>query len=187
MKSLIITRCSTDETRQDVELQIKPCVEYAVKQGWEYEVLDYYGSASKSIPEKLQQALDLVAQRKYDIVLVYSMDRFSRLHPSITEKMLNHITDCKVRFISILENLDSSNPLIWFTMKGMWIYFANLYSVNLSIKVKAGMEKAKQEGKPIGRPKGSKDKRQRSKKGYYNRKYKFDLNKGNKLRPLNLT
>jgi len=33
MKAIILCRCSTDETRQDVELQIKPCVEYATKQG----------------------------------------------------------------------------------------------------------------------------------------------------------
>lgn len=180
MKAIILCRCSTDETRQDTELQIKPCKEYAEKQGWNYEVVDYYGSASKQIPDKLQQVLDLIAQRKYDVLIVYSMDRFSRLHPRITEKMLNHVTDCKCRFISILENLDSDNAMMWYAMKGLWIYFANLYSVNLSIKVKEGMKKAKLEGKPIGRPKGAVDKKERTKKGYYNRKYKFKLNENNK-------
>lgn len=176
MKAIIISRCSTDETRQDVKLQTEPCIEYCKKNNWEYEVLEYYGSASKGIPQELQKVLDRIAKREFDIVLVYSMDRFSRQKPSVTERMLNHITDCKCRFISILENLDSDNPMIWYSMKGMWLYFANLYSVNLSIKVKAGMEKAKKEGKPIGRPKGSMDKKQRAKKGYYNRVYNF---KGN--------
>lgn len=180
MKAIIVCRCSTDETRQDVELQIKPCTEYAQKQGWTYDVVDYYGSASKGIPDKLQQVLDLIAQRAYDVLIVYSMDRFSRLKPSITEKMLNHITDCKCRFISLQENLDSDNPMIWYCFKGLWIYFANQYSLNLSDKVKRGMSKAKEEGKPIGRPKGSMDKKQRSKKGYYNRKYKFKLNEESK-------
>ena len=179
-KALIICRCSTDETRQDVELQIKPCKEYADKQGWDYDVVSYYGSASKEIPEKLQQAMDILPKKEYDIFLTYSMDRFSRLPPRITERLLNYILDCKVRFISILENLDSDNAMTWYTMKGMWIYFANLYSINLSIKVKAGMQKAKEQGKPIGRPKGSKDKKERTKKGYYNRKYKFKLNEGSK-------
>jgi DNA invertase Pin-like site-specific DNA recombinase len=186
MKAIILCRCSTDEVRQDTELQIKPCKEYCEKQGWSYDVVDYYGSASKIIPERLQEVLNLIAQRKYDVIVVYSMDRFSRLHPRITEKMLNHITECKCRFISILEGLDSENLMMWYAMKGLWIYFANLYSVNLSIKIKAGMLKAKAEGKPIGRKKGSKDKRVRSKKGYYNRKYKFKLNKESKVSPLNL-
>ncbi len=180
MKALLINRCSTDETRQSVELQTKPCVEYCNRNGWSYDLISYYGSASKKIPDELQKALDLIAQKKYDVLIVYSMDRFSRLHPSITEKMLNHITESKCRFITILEGLDSDNTMMWYAMKGLWIYFANLYSTNLSIKVKAGMKKAKLEGKPIGRPVGSKDKRIRSKKGYYNRKYKFKLNEGSK-------
>ncbi len=180
MKALILNRCSTDETRQSVELQTKPCIEYCNKNELEYDIISYYGSASKRIPNELQQALDLVTQKKYDILIVYSMDRFSRLHPRITEKLLNHITECGCRFVSILENLDSDNTMSWYTMKGMWLYFANLYSVNLSIKVKEGMRKAKAEGKAIGRPKGSKDKRVRSKKGYYNRKYNFKVNEGSK-------
>jgi len=180
-KAIIITRCSTDETRQSVELQVKPCKEYCERNGWEFDVISYYGSASKRVPDKLKEVLDMIAQKKYSILVVYSMDRFSRLHPSITEKMLNHVTDCKCRFISILENLDSDNSMTWYAMKGMWIYFSNLYSLNLSIKVKEGMRKAKLEGKPIGRPKGAKDKRIRSKKGYYNRKRKFDLNGGRKV------
>ncbi len=180
MKAIIITRCSTDESKQDVENQIKPCKEYAERNNWEYDIVKYYGSASKKIPDELQRVLDLIAQRKYNIVLVYSMDRFSRLHPRITEKLLNHITECEARFVSILENLDSDNTMMWYAMKGLWIYFANLYSVNLSIKVKEGMKRAKEKGKPIGRPKGSKDKKQRTKKGYYNRKYNFKLNSGGK-------
>lgn len=187
MKALIICRCSTDETRQSVDLQIKPCTEYAIKQGWEFDVLYYYGSASKGIPPELQQALDLIAQRKYDIVLVYSMDRFSRLKPSITEKILNHIQDCKTRFISIQENLDSDNPMVWYCFKGLWIYFANQYSLNLSDKVKKGMARAKEQGKVLGRPMGAKDKKQRANKGYMNRKYKFELNQPTKQRGLYLT
>jgi len=173
MRAIIICRCSTDESKQDVQLQTKPCIDYVEKQGWAYDVVEYYGSASKGIPDKLQQVLNLIARRVYDILIVYSMDRFSRLKPSITERMLNHITDCKCRFISIQENLDSDNPMIWYCFKGLWIYFANQYSLNLSQKIKSGMEKAKAEGKPIGRKIGSKDKKPRSKKGYFQRKYKF--------------
>lgn len=175
MKAIIICRCSTDETRQSVELQIKPCIEYCQKQNWSYDVVDYYGSASKGIPAELQSVLDLIAQRKYDVLVCYSMDRFSRLNPRITEKMLNHIIDCKCRFISILENLDSDNEMMWYTIKGVWMWFANQYSLVLSEKVKAGMQRAKEKGVIVGRPKGSLDKKTRSKKGYYNRKTKFTL------------
>ena len=180
MKALILNRCSTDEKRQDVEINLIQLRKYCDEKKWEYDEFSYYGSASKKIPNELQEVLNLLTTRKYQILIVYSMDRFSRLHPRITEKILNHIEECGVRFISIQENLDSDNKMTWYSMKGMWIYFANLYSVNLSKKVKLGMARAKDKGKPIGRPKGSKDKRKRSKKGYYNRKRKFSLNGGKK-------
>jgi hypothetical protein len=78
--------------------------------------------------------------------------------------------------------------MIWYCFKGIWLYFANLYSVNLSKKVRLGMESQKKKieedgfaiqrltGKKIyglGRPKGSTDKKPRSKKGYYKRVYDF--------------
>lgn len=193
--TIIILRCSTDENRQDVSLQLKPCEEYCERQGWTYDVLSYYASGSKGIPKQLQQVLDLIAKRQYKNIVVYSMDRFSRQTPSLTEKMLNHITDCKCRFISLQENLDSNNPMMWYCFKGLWLYFANLYSINLSKKVKLGMQSQKEKikkqgftiskrtGKKIisvGRPRGARDKKARAKKGYYNREYKFKVNSGNK-------
>lgn len=173
MRAIIWCRCSTDEKKQDVELQIKPCIEYCEKQGWAYDVKSEYVSGYKSIPEKLLLILNLIAKRNYQVMVVYSLDRFSRLRPSITEKMLNHIIDSKCRFISLQENLDSDNPMIWYCFKGLWIYFANQYSLNLSQKIKAGMKAAKEDGKPIGRKPGSKDKKKRNKKGYYKRVYDF--------------
>jgi len=178
MKALIYARCSTDETRQDVEIQLEELRKYCKRQGWEYEEVFEYGSGSKGTPPKLQEVLDRIAQRYYEVFIVHSLDRFSRQKPSVTEKMLNFIIDCKCRFISLQENLDSENKMSWYTMKGMWLYFANLYSVNLSKKVKLGMARAKEKGKHVGRPQGAKDKKPRSKKGYYNRKYKFNSKEG---------
>lgn len=176
MKAIIYARCSTDEKKQDVEVQLKQLREYCKKQEWEFDEVWEYSSGSKGLQEKLQQVLELISKRQYQIIVVHSLDRFSRMHPSITEKMLNHILDCKCRFISLQENLDSDNSMMWYSFKGLWLYFANQYSLKLSQKVKLGMERAKEKGVHVGRPKGSKDKRIRSKKGYYNRKGKLKLN-----------
>ena len=175
MRAIIYARCSTDESKQDVEVQLKQLREYWKNEGWEYDEVFEYASGSKDKQEKLKQVLDLIATKTYQVMVVYSLDRFSRLHPSITENILNHILDCKCRFISLQENLDSNNAMVWFTFKGMWLYFANQYSLNLSKKVKLGMERAKEKGIHIGRPSGSKDKKKRSNKGYVNRKYKFKV------------
>jgi DNA invertase Pin-like site-specific DNA recombinase len=175
MKAIIYARCSTDESRQDTEVQLKQLREYCEREGWEYDEKFEYASGSKGVPPVLQEILDLIAKRQYQIVLVHNLDRFSRLSPKITEQMLNFIVDCKCRFIALQNNLDSDSPISWYSMKGYFSYFSNVYSVNLSKKIKLGMENAKQKGKPIGRPKGSKDRKMRSKKGYYNHKRKFRL------------
>jgi len=174
MRAIIYARCSTDESKQDVEVQLKQLREYCNTQGWEYdEQFDYCSGSKKNLPPKLQKVLDLIVKRLYQVIIVYSMDRFSRQPPRVTEQMLNHITDCNCRFISIQENLDSENTQMWFSMKGIWLYLANQFSVNLSKKVKLGMERAKEKGIHCGRPKGSKDRKPRNKKGYYKRTYEF--------------
>jgi len=175
MKAIIYARCSTDEKKQDVEVQLKELRNYCKTNEWEFDEVFEYGSGSKGIPPKLQQVLNLIMKGQYKAIIVHSMDRFSRLKPSVTENMLNLITDSKCRFISIQENLDSNNQMLWYSMKGMWLYFANLYSLKLSEKVKLGMQRAKEKGIHVGRPKGSKDKKIRSKKGYYGRTRKFKL------------
>ena len=81
--------------------------------------------------------------------------------------MLNFVTERNCRFISMQENLDSDNEMLWYSFKGFLLYMNNLYSKNLSEKTKLGMQRAREKGKQIGRPIGSKDRKQRSKKGYF--------------------
>ncbi|MGD2072160.1 MAG: recombinase family protein [Candidatus Thorarchaeota archaeon] len=175
MRAIIYARCSTDDKKQDVEVQLKQLREYCQNNNWDYDEVSEYASGSKGVPPKLQQVLDLIAQRVYQIIIVHSLDRFSRLSPKVTEQMLNHIVDCDCRFIALSHNLDSDNEMTWYAFKGLFAYFSNLYSKQLSEKVKLGMERAREKGIHVGRPKGSRDKKPRIKKGYYNRKYKFKL------------
>lgn len=168
IKTIIYARCSTDEKKQDVEVQLKQLREYCVRQGWEYEEQYEYASGSKEIPETLRKILRLVKEKRYDVFLVYDLTRFSRLHPSTTNKMLDFIAKY-CRFVSLQDNIDSSDEIKWLIIKPIFQYMAWVYSKNLSEKVKLGMARAKEKGKAIGRPKGSKDSKERSKKGYYQR------------------
>lgn len=175
MRAIIYARCSTDESKQDVEVQLKQLREYCKNNNWNYDEVFEYASGSKGIPQKLQKVLDLITQRVYQVIIVHSLDRFSRQPPRVTEQLLNHITDCNCRFIAIGHNLDSDNEMTWYAFKGLFSYFSNMYSKQLSEKVKLGMERAREKGKHIGRPRGSLDKKQRSKKGYFKRTHKFKL------------
>lgn len=182
MRAIIYARCSTDETKQDVEVQLKELRRYCENEGLEFDELSDYGSGYKGIPDNLRKVLKLIDEGHYKILVVHSLSRFSRQHPKTTEKMLNFVTDRGCRFISMQEKLDSSNEMVWYSFKGFLIYMNNLFSKNLSEKTKLGMERineaikkdgyyiSKKTKKKItarGRPAGSKDKKPRSKKGYY--------------------
>ncbi len=169
MRAIIYARCSTDEKKQDVEIQIKELITYCGRQDWKYEIHKEYASGSKSIPDKLRKVLRLIRERHYDIFLVYDLSRFSRLHPSKTGKIMDFIVSNDCRFLSLQDNIDSDDDIKWLIIKPLFQYMAWVYSKNLSEKVKLGMEKAREKGIHIGRPAGSKDKKQRSKKGYYRR------------------
>lgn len=165
-RAIIYARCSTDESKQDVEVQLKELRTYCINKSWKFDELYDYGSSFKGVPDNLKKTLTLIDKGYYDVLIVHSLSRFSRQHPKTTEKLLNFVTD-RCRFISMQENLDSDNEMLWYSFKGFLIYMNNLYSKNLSEKTKLGMERARQKGKQIGRPAGSKDKKSRSKKGYY--------------------
>lgn len=184
MRTIIYARCSTDEKRQDVEIQLQQLREYCDRQGWNYDEHSEYSSGSKQIPNKLRKILRLIRERHYDIFLVYDLTRFSRLHPTTTSKMMDFIVGNKCRFISLQDNIDSNDEIKWIIVKPIFQYQAWVYSKNLSEKVKLGMAKknkeiaekgytvSKKTGKKItsiGRPPGSKDKKNRSRKGYYKR------------------
>ncbi len=183
MRAIVYSRCSTDEKRQDVEVQLQHLRDYSDKQGWKYDVVSEYSSGSKSIPDELRKVLRLVKERHYDVFLVYDLTRFSRLHPTTTSKMMDYIAKY-CRFLSLQDGIDSDDEIKWLIMKPMFQYMAYIYSRNLSEKVKDGMDRiklkiktkgyhiSKKTGKKItqiGRPSGSKDKKPRSKKGYYRR------------------
>lgn len=167
VKVVAYARCSTEEGRQDVSIQTEHLKDYCERQGWEYDIVWEYSSGSKHIPDKLRKVLNLIKERHYDIFLCYDLSRFSRLHPSTTSKIMDFIVSNKCRFISIQDNIDSNDEVKWLLIKPLFQYLAYIYSKNLSEKVKLGMKKAKEKGRLTHRPKGSKDKKPRSKKGYY--------------------
>jgi DNA invertase Pin-like site-specific DNA recombinase len=50
------------------------------------------------------------------------------------------------RFISRQEGIDSENELIWHAIRPLFTYFANVFSRNLSDKIKRGIETKRQNG-----------------------------------------
>lgn len=147
MNTLMYARCSTDESKQDVEIQLKELRRYCEHQGWKYDELSEYGSGYKGDQPKLKEKIEQIKLGHYDVLIVYALDRFSREHPRKVDELLNRIVyDYKCRFISLSDGIDSSDEVKWHIMRHMMTYFANNFSRRLSERVKGGIARAKEKG-----------------------------------------
>lgn len=140
-RAMIYSRCSTDEKRQDTEVQLKELRRYAKAYDWTFDEVSEYGSGYKGEQPKLQEVIEKIRLRHYSVLLVHSLDRFSREHPKKTNALLDRIVyDYGCRFISLKESIDSQNEMVWHVIRPLFSYFANVYSKQLSDKIKAGIQ-----------------------------------------------
>lgn len=151
MKVAIYTRCSTDESRQDVENQVNICKRYCDSQSWSYEVFQEYESAYSGKKRKVfEEILGKIWQKEVDVLLVYMLDRFSRETPTkIVSDLHKIVEDNKCRFVSIKEGIDSKNDM-WQIIMMIFAYMANNYSKMLGIRVKEGISRKKEKGEYRG-------------------------------------
>jgi len=146
-KVLIYARCSTDESRQDVDNQLEQLRQYCKNRKWSWDEAFDYGSGYKGDQPNLKDKLEQIKMGRYQILLIWSMDRFSREHPRKVDELLNRIAyDYRCRFISLSDGIDSSDEVKWHIMRHMMTYFANVYSRKLSERVKQGIQRKKQDG-----------------------------------------
>ena len=158
-KAVIYARCSTDEKRQDVEIQLRELRRYCEAFGWQFDEFSEYDSGFKGEQPELQEVLKQIKHKKYDTLIVYSLDRFSRQTPSKVNRLLDELVEQDgVRFISRLEGIDSANDLTWNVVRPLFAYFANLFSKTLSEKIRAGIRLKREKGTyKGGRPKKALD------------------------------
>ncbi len=147
----IYARVSTFDKGQDPETQLLQLREYAGRRGFDVagEYVDHATGTNEHRPS-YQRLLDDARKRKVDVVLVWRYDRFARSTQALINA-LNEFRDLGVDFISYQESIDTTTPrgeLIF----GIFASLAQFESALISERVKAGMERAKTQGKHLGRP-----------------------------------
>ena len=147
----IYARVSTFDKGQDPETQLLQLREYAGRRGFDVadEYVDHATGTNEDRPN-YQRLLDDVRKRKVDVVLVWRYDRFARSTQALINA-LNEFRSLGVDFISYQENIDTTTPqgeLIF----GIFASLAQFESALISERVKAGMERARAQGKHTGRP-----------------------------------
>src|ERR1041385_1434476 len=99
MKAAIYARVSTQD--QNCEMQLRELREYIERRGWENagEYVDSGWSGIKKSRPALDRLMVDASQHRFDIVLVWKLDRFGRSVLNLIEG-LNTLASAGVRFIA---------------------------------------------------------------------------------------
>lgn len=167
-KTAIYLRVSKSDESQNPENQEKPLFKMA--DSLDLEVVGVYTdkvSGGNSNRPEFQQMLRDAKARKFDMILVWSLDRFSREGISNTLHYLEELKRNGVSLKSLQESwLDTSDEGMGQLLIAIMSWVAKQERVRISERTKAGLVRAKENGKSLGRPNGSKDTKRRKKSGY---------------------
>ncbi len=152
MKVAIYPRVSTSDKDQDPETQLLPLRDFCSAQSWEVtkEYVDYAPANDLARRTAWRELLDDAAKRRFKVMLVFKLDRAFR--------SVKHMHDTLaawevvgVSFKSLREQFDTSTALGRLLLN----LLASLAEFELELireRVKAGMDRARRQGRRIGRP-----------------------------------
>ena len=117
-----------------------------------YEIVNEYTdriSGAKARRPGLDQLLADARRGRFDVVVVWAFDRLARSTRHFLE-ILDELAHLKIEFVSFRENIDTGGPLgrAFLTIIGA---IAELERNLIKERVRAGMRRAKLEGRQIGR------------------------------------
>lgn len=151
----LYARVSTKDGRQDTENQLIALREYCGKQGWQIasEYVDHETGGTSKRP-RFQQMFADGRMRKFDLVLFWSLDRFSREGVEETLNHLKRLTKSGVGWKSYTEEYLDSCGIFKEAVIGILAVIAKQERVRRSERAKAAIEKLRKQGRTdhLGRP-----------------------------------
>jgi DNA invertase Pin-like site-specific DNA recombinase len=164
----IYARVSTDDKGQDPENQLRQLRGWCGCMG--YPVVREYvepegGGKGVEYRKQLNAMFTGASRREFDLLLVWSLDRFSREGMAATVVHLQRLTAHGVAFRSFTEeHLSTENELVRNVLLAVLASLAKLEREKISQRTKAGLERARANGQILGRPKFSDDDRAKLRK-----------------------
>jgi len=147
----VYARVSTSD--QSNESQLLDLRRYVRERGWTLfnEYCDNGISGTTDSRPALNELMNDAKKRRFDTVLVWRFDRFARSTKHLI-LALEEFRGLGIDFVSYQENIDTSSPLgsAIFTIISA---VAQLERDIIAERVKAGLRRAKENGKKLGRPK----------------------------------
>src|ERR1039457_821792 len=153
MKVAIYGRVSTKGKGQEVENQMIVLREFCIKMGYHIykEYIDHESGGTSNRNAFTNMFAD-AAKRKFDLVLFWSLDRFSREGTRKTIFLLQQLDDNGVKYKSYSEQYIDSSGIFKDVIISLLSTLAAQERVRLSERVVAGLERSRSKGRIGGRP-----------------------------------
>ena len=147
-------RVSTKDKGQEVQNQLRQLREFAAHSGWTLlaEYIDYE-SGKSSDREQFQAMFDAASKRQFDVLLFWSLDRFSREGVLPTLQHLQRLTTYGIGYRSYTEQYFDSCGIFRDAVIAIIATVAKQERIRISERVRAGLSTARNKGKRLGRPK----------------------------------
>lgn len=148
-RAVLYLRVSTID--QHPETQGLELRQFALQRGYEIveEYVDHGVSGTKVRRPALDRLLKDAHRRRFDVVLVWSCDRLARSTKHFLQ-VLDELNELGIQFLSQREAIDTEGPL----GRAIVVIISAIAELERSLiveRVRAGMRRAKLEGRRIGR------------------------------------
>ena len=148
-RAVLYMRVSTVD--QHPESQLHDLRQLATQRG--LQIIQEYSDRISGVKARrpgLDQLMHDARRGRFDVLLVWACDRIARSTRHLLE-VLDEMTRLGIEFVSFRENLDTGGPL----GRAITIIIATVAELERSLiveRVRAGMRRARLEGRHIGRP-----------------------------------
>ncbi len=156
----------TSKSEQNSDTQLIALRDYCERQNYETvaEYIDNGVSGAKDSRPAFNKLMRDIRQGKIDCVLVYKLDRIGRSLQHLLN-LFEEFKNRKVEFISLTQNINTSTPEGKMFLR-MLMVLAEYERELIVSRMHSGLDRARKQGKRLGRPKGSRDKKRRKRSGY---------------------
>src|SRR3990172_6682475 len=127
------------------------------------EYTDKTSAGPRGEQDQFNEMMKGASRRDFDILLFWSWDRVTRRGPLVTLHLMAEFERMGVAYTSLQEPYLSSqgDPMMRELMGSIIAWVAKQERLRHSERMKAWARKRKSDGKPVGRQKGTKDKKPR--------------------------
>ncbi|OIO80209.1 hypothetical protein AUJ84_04150 [Candidatus Pacearchaeota archaeon CG1_02_32_132] len=143
--------CRTSKIDQNPENQKIELEKYAKAMGYDYKIFEEQESTRKTRPVKNDIFQDAL-RKKWDLILVWKLDRWARSMQELIND-LELLKQNNVQFKTLKENIVLDDNPTNKLMINILSSFAQFERDIIRERTMAGLERARQEGKKLGRPK----------------------------------